>query len=83
MRKYYNKKMKDPLTVGQNMFLALLLLLGLIGVYVILKFTTQTPAQVYEECVKQIPSEVITLDMYQAQISACLQISQLASSTNL
>lgn len=43
----------------------------------------QTPAQVYEECVKQIPSEVITLDMYQAQISACLQISQLASSTNL
>lgn len=38
----------------------------------------QTPAQVYEECVKRIPSEFMTIELYQDEIEICLQV---ASST--
>lgn len=45
----------------------------------------QTPAQVYEECINQTTSHdgIFPESEVQAEISACLQISQLASSTNL
>lgn len=38
----------------------------------------QTPAQVYDECVKRIPSEFMTIELYQDEIEICLQV---ASST--
>lgn len=45
----------------------------------------QTPEQVYEECINQTTNHdgIFPESEVQAEISACLQISQLASSTNL